>query len=94
MRRLIADRDEYLINRERLATESAARFSADVCLARHAAVLGAVATGADLPVIPAFTFNPKRAAPDAGSVITATEVPCCMRRISPLDPPAGVILLP
>jgi glycosyltransferase involved in cell wall biosynthesis len=46
---LIADRDDYLANREALATESAARFSADACLAQHVAVLRAVATGSDLP---------------------------------------------
>ena len=52
MEHLIADRDEYLGNRERLAAESAVRFSADGCLARHAAILTAVATGADLPGSP------------------------------------------
>jgi glycosyltransferase involved in cell wall biosynthesis len=49
MKRLIADRDDYLANREALATESAARFSAEACLVQHAAVLRAVATGSDLP---------------------------------------------
>jgi glycosyltransferase involved in cell wall biosynthesis len=49
---LIADRDEYLGHRERLTAESAVRFSADRCLARHAAILTAVATGADLPGSP------------------------------------------
>jgi glycosyltransferase involved in cell wall biosynthesis len=49
MDHLVADREEYLRNREQLAAESAARFSASVCLARHAAVLRAVATGAALP---------------------------------------------
>jgi len=49
MDRLIADREHHLANRERLAAESAARFNADACLAQHAAVLKAVATGADLP---------------------------------------------
>jgi glycosyltransferase involved in cell wall biosynthesis len=49
MERLITDREFYLHNRERLAAESAARFSAEVCLTRHAAVLTAVAAGADLP---------------------------------------------
>ena len=34
---------------EALAAESAARFSAEACLAQHAAVLRAVAAGADLP---------------------------------------------
>jgi glycosyltransferase involved in cell wall biosynthesis len=46
---LVANREDYLRGRERLAAESAVRFSADACLARHAAVLVAVATGADLP---------------------------------------------
>jgi glycosyltransferase involved in cell wall biosynthesis len=45
---LVANRDDYLHRRERLAAESAARFSADVCLAQHAAVLRSVAVGADL----------------------------------------------
>lgn len=49
MKRLIADREDYLRDRERLAAESAARFSADACLAQHAAVLRAVASGTDLP---------------------------------------------
>jgi glycosyltransferase involved in cell wall biosynthesis len=49
MNHLIANQGSYLDNRARLAAESAARFSADVCLAQHAAVLTAVATGADLP---------------------------------------------
>jgi glycosyltransferase involved in cell wall biosynthesis len=49
MEHLVLNRDSYLGNRERLAAESAARFSADICLAQHAAVLRAVATGADLP---------------------------------------------
>ena len=48
MERLIADRDEYIDNRKRLAAESVVRFSAEGCLARHAAILTAVATGADL----------------------------------------------
>lgn len=46
---LVTHREDYLRNREQLAAESAIRFSADVCLARHAAVLRAVAAGADLP---------------------------------------------
>jgi glycosyltransferase involved in cell wall biosynthesis len=46
MERLIADREDYLHNRHRLAAESAMRFSADTCLAQHAAVLRKVATGA------------------------------------------------
>jgi glycosyltransferase involved in cell wall biosynthesis len=49
MDHLVADREGYLHNRERLAAESAVRFSAGVCLARHAALLRAVATGTDLP---------------------------------------------
>ena len=48
MEQLVANRAEYLSHREQLAAESAARFSADACLARHAALLRAVATGADL----------------------------------------------
>ena len=47
MEYLVAHRDDYLRDRERLAAESTMRFSASVCLARHAAVLLAVATGAD-----------------------------------------------
>jgi glycosyltransferase involved in cell wall biosynthesis len=49
MRRLVDDRQDYLSNRTFLAAESAARFSADTFLARHAAVLRAVISGADLP---------------------------------------------
>lgn len=49
MERLVADRVRYMRAREGLATESAERFSADVCLARHAAVLRAAAAGTDLP---------------------------------------------
>lgn len=49
MEHLVANREDYLRDRERLAAESAVRFSADACLARHAAVLLAVATGAGLP---------------------------------------------
>jgi glycosyltransferase involved in cell wall biosynthesis len=49
MRELIAGRDSYLGARRQLAAESAARFSAGACLTRHAAVLRAVAAGADLP---------------------------------------------
>jgi glycosyltransferase involved in cell wall biosynthesis len=47
---LVVHRDRYLGSREQLAAESAARFSADACLAQHAAVLRAVVAGADLPV--------------------------------------------
>ena len=49
MRQLVEHRQHYLHDRAGLAAESAARFSADTCLARHAAALRAVATGADLP---------------------------------------------
>ncbi len=49
MERLVVGRDDYLAGRKELAVESAERFSADACLARHAAVLRAAATGADLP---------------------------------------------
>ena len=49
MERLVAGREDYLRDRSRLAAESAARFSARRCLAQHAAVLRAAATGADLP---------------------------------------------
>ena len=52
MHDLVADRERYLGNRERLAAESAERFSADSCLTQHAAVLTAVATGTDLPGSP------------------------------------------
>ena len=45
---LIANRKNHLRDRDRLATESAARFSVNVCLAKHAAVIRAIATGADL----------------------------------------------
>jgi glycosyltransferase involved in cell wall biosynthesis len=44
---LVAGRESYLRDRGRLAAESAARFSAGACLDRHAAVLRAVAVGAD-----------------------------------------------
>jgi len=50
MEHLVANRAAYLRDRGRLAAESRARFSADVCLARHAALLRAVSIGADLPV--------------------------------------------
>ena len=49
MDRLISDRDAYEGNRQELAAESAARFSGSACAARHAAVLRAVAAGAELP---------------------------------------------
>ena len=49
MRQLVENRQHYLHDRAGLAAESAARFSADTCIARHAAVLRAVAAGADLP---------------------------------------------
>lgn len=48
MERLIVNRDYYLQSREQLAAESAARFSAENCLIRHAAVLQAVAAGVGL----------------------------------------------
>jgi glycosyltransferase involved in cell wall biosynthesis len=59
---LVANRHEYLRNRDRLAAESAERFSADVCIARHAAVLQAVAVGAGLPTLK-----------DAGATFAAHE---------------------
>jgi glycosyltransferase involved in cell wall biosynthesis len=43
MERLVANRDAYLSNRAELAAESASRFSAEACLARHTAVLSAAA---------------------------------------------------
>jgi glycosyltransferase involved in cell wall biosynthesis len=49
MAQLVADRDGYLSNRDRLAAESAVRFSSATWLARHAAVLRAAATGANPP---------------------------------------------
>jgi len=49
MERLIAGRDDYLANRQHLATESAGRFSAGTCLARYAAVLRAAATPVSFP---------------------------------------------
>ena len=49
MEDLVADRQDYLRDRERLAAESASRFNAAACLDRHAALLRAVATGADPP---------------------------------------------
>ena len=49
MEYLVAHRKDYLRDRKRLAAESIRRFSASACLARHAAVLRAMATGADLP---------------------------------------------
>ena len=49
MERLVDDREYYLSGREHLAAESAARFSADICLGRHADVLRAVVAGTDLP---------------------------------------------
>ena len=45
MGELISQRDDYLSHRDQLAAESAARFSADTCLARHAAVLASAARG-------------------------------------------------
>jgi hypothetical protein len=52
MDQLVIDRERYLDNRQCLAAKSAKRFSANVCLEGHAAVLRAVATGADLPGSP------------------------------------------
>ena len=49
MRRLVDGRQGYLANRAQLAAESAARFNGTACVARHAAVLHAAASGADLP---------------------------------------------
>lgn len=49
MEHMVADRQDYLRDRERLAAESAARFDAGVCLALHAATLRAVVTRSDLP---------------------------------------------
>lgn len=46
---LVANRNDYLHNRDRLAAESAVRFSSASWLAKHAAVLRAAATGAALP---------------------------------------------
>ena len=46
---LVADRDDYLRNRDALAAESAVRFSAASWLARHDAVLRAAATGVSPP---------------------------------------------
>lgn len=45
MDQLVEDRKRYLDDREFLAAESAARFSASACLRQHAAVLRAVAAG-------------------------------------------------
>ena len=44
MKCLIVNRDYYLQNRERLAAESARRFSAESCLTQHAAILRTAAT--------------------------------------------------
>jgi glycosyltransferase involved in cell wall biosynthesis len=49
MDHLITRRERYLDNRKHLVTESAARFSADTWLARHSAVLTAVAARTELP---------------------------------------------
>jgi glycosyltransferase involved in cell wall biosynthesis len=51
MERLIAHREQYLYDREQLAAESARRFRADDCLARHAAVLRSVAVGTSLEAV-------------------------------------------
>ena len=47
--RLVAGRQAYLRDRAALAADSAARFRSRTCVARHAAVLQAASTGADLP---------------------------------------------
>jgi glycosyltransferase involved in cell wall biosynthesis len=47
MSSLVKGRDSYLANRGDLIAESARRFSAKVCLERHAAVLRTVASGGD-----------------------------------------------
>jgi glycosyltransferase involved in cell wall biosynthesis len=52
MKLLALNRDDYLSNRDRLAAESAARFSSATWLARHDAVLRAAATGVSLLEIP------------------------------------------
>jgi glycosyltransferase involved in cell wall biosynthesis len=49
METLVLKRDDYLSNRDRLAAESAARFSSATWLRRHDAVLRAAATGATPP---------------------------------------------
>jgi glycosyltransferase involved in cell wall biosynthesis len=48
MEHLVANREDYLCHRQRLAVESAGRFSADVCLSQHAAALRAVVADEDL----------------------------------------------
>jgi glycosyltransferase involved in cell wall biosynthesis len=48
MEHLVVNRQDYLGDREQLAAESAVRFSADVCLTQHAAVLRSVAASGDL----------------------------------------------
>lgn len=58
---LVSDRDGYLSRRQRLANKLIQRFSADQCLARHAAVLIAAANGAEL-VGQCYTY-PVRSAP-------------------------------
>ena len=47
--KLVAGRQAYLLDRARLAADSAARFRGRTCVARHAAVLQAASAGADLP---------------------------------------------
>ena len=69
MDRLLANRQDYLANREKLAAESAARFSAGACLAQHAAVLRAVATGSGLP----------RGGQDPSPAPTANQPALCSR---------------
>ena len=52
LEKLVAGRHAYLGDRAVLAAESAARFRGRTCVARHAAVLRAVTTGAELPPLP------------------------------------------
>lgn len=49
MEKLVDGREHYDGNRAQLAAESRARFSADLCVDQHAAVLTAVASGGPLP---------------------------------------------
>ncbi len=51
MEHLVADRDSYLHDRKLLAAESAERFSAEVCVSRHAALLRAVVASSDLSLV-------------------------------------------
>jgi glycosyltransferase involved in cell wall biosynthesis len=69
MEQLVANRQGYLRGRKRLAAESAARFSAAVCLARHGAVLRAVAAGAGFR----STDDTRRVYPSADGTASATD---------------------